>query len=46
MYVVAPHLCSCFLHHFQLPFVDLDAPEETIKQPQEHPASQPEPKEK
>lgn len=35
-------LCSSFFDHFQLTLVDLDAPEETIKEPQENPARQPE----
>lgn len=30
----APDLCCCLLDHFQLSFVDLDTPEEAIKQPQ------------
>lgn len=42
---VAADLCSSFLDHFQLTLVDLDAPEETIKEPQEDPPCQPEKKE-
>lgn len=44
--VVSADLCSSFLNHFQLALVDLDAPEETIKEPQEDPPCQPEQKEK
>lgn len=39
-------LCRSFFDHFQLTLVDLDAPEETIKEPQEDPACQPGQKEK
>lgn len=39
--VVAADLCRGSLHHFQLALVDLDAPEEAIKEPEEHPAGQP-----
>ena len=42
--VLVTDLCSSFLDHFQLTFVDLDAPEETIKEPQENPSCQPEQK--
>lgn len=35
-------LCSSFLDHFHLALVNLNAPEETIKQPQKYPPSQPE----
>lgn len=40
--VVAADLCGSFLDHFQLALVDLDAPEETIKEPQKDPSCQPE----
>ena len=39
---VAADLCSSFLDHFQLALVDLDAPEETVKEPQKDPSCQPE----
>lgn len=39
---VAADLCSSFLDHFQLTLVDLNTPEETIKEPQEDPPCQPE----
>lgn len=42
---VAADLCSSFLDHFQLALVDLDAPEETIKELEEDPPCQPEQKE-
>lgn len=44
--VVSADLCSGFLNHFQLALVDLDAPKETIKQPQQDPPCQPEQKDK
>lgn len=44
--VLVTDLCSSFLDHFQLTFVDLDAPEETIKESKEDPPCQPEEKEK
>lgn len=40
----AAYLCSSFFDHLQLTLVDLDAPEETIKKPQEDPTCQPEQK--
>ena len=44
--VVAADLCGSFLDHFQLALVDLDAPEETVKEPQKDPSCQPEQKDK
>lgn len=32
--LAATDLCCCLLDHFQLSFMDLNAPEEAIKQPQ------------
>lgn len=40
--VLSADLCSSFLDHFQLTLVDLDAPEETVEEPQEDPTCQPE----
>lgn len=39
---IGADLASGLLDHFQLALVDLDAPEETVEEPEQDPARQPE----